>query len=77
MTNFAVELDGLMVPSDLNPAAEAAGAKEKALKNDEVHRCVTSVHSRDLSNHHSEYHPIDCNSAVQVEPLIKNQAVTN
>lgn len=54
-----------MVPSDLNPAAEAGGDKEKALKNDEVFGCARSVHFRDLENHHSEYHPLNYNSVVQ------------
>ena len=57
-----------MVPSDLNPAAEAAGALEKALNNDEVFRCARSVHFAILKSHHSEYHPIDCNTVVQVGP---------
>lgn len=66
-----------MVPSDLNPAAEAGGDKEKALKNDEVFGCARSVHFRDLENHHSEYHPLNYDSVVQVGPPLKNQAVTN
>ena len=66
-----------MVPSDLNPAAEAGGDKEKALKNDEVFGCARSVHFRDLENHHSEYHPLNYDSVVLVGPLIENQAVTN
>lgn len=57
-----------MVPSDLNPAAEAGGDKEKALKNDEVFGCARSVHFRDLENHHSEYHPLNYDSVVQVGP---------
>ena len=65
-----------MVPSDLNPAAEAAEALEKALNNDEVFRCARSVHFAILKSHHSEYHPIDCNTVVQVGPPIENQALT-
>lgn len=57
-----------MVPSDLNPAAEAKGDKDKALKNDEVFGCARSVHFRDLENHHSEYHPLNYDSVVQVGP---------
>lgn len=60
-----------MVPSDLNPAAEAGGDKEKALKNDEVFGCARSVHFRDLENHHSEYHPLNYDSVVQVGPQVK------
>ena len=60
-----------MVPSDLNPAAEAGGDKEKALKNDEVFGCARSVHFRDLENHHSEYHPLNYDSVVLVGPLLK------
>jgi hypothetical protein len=37
-----------VVPSDLNPAAEAEGDKDKALKNDEVFGCARSVHFRDF-----------------------------
>lgn len=57
-----------MVPLDLNPAAEAGDSKEKALKNDEVFGCARSVHFRDFQNHHSEYHPLNCNSVVLVGP---------
>ena len=58
-----------MVPSDLNPAAEAEGGKEKALKNDEVFGCARSVHFPDFENHHSEYHPLNCDSVVLAGPL--------
>ena len=57
-----------MVPSDLNPAAEAAGALEKALNNDEIFRCARSVHFAILKSHHFEYHPFDCDTVVLVGP---------
>lgn len=44
---FAIRA-GFVVPSDLNPAAEAEGDKDKALKNDEVFGCARSVHFRDF-----------------------------
>ena len=57
-----------MVPSGLNPAAEAVGAKDKALKNDEVFGCARSGHFGDFKNYHSEYHLLNCNGVVQVGP---------
>lgn len=60
-----------MVPSDLNPAAEAGGSKEKALKNDEVFGCARSVHFGDFENHHSEYYPLNHDSVVLVGPPLK------
>lgn len=50
IANSVIERAGFVVPSDLNPAAEAEGDKDKALKNDEVFGCARSVHSRDLKN---------------------------
>lgn len=58
-----------MVPSDLNPAAEAGDSKEKALKNDEVFGCARSVYFGDFENYHSEYHPLNHDSVVLVGPL--------
>jgi hypothetical protein len=66
-----------MVPSDLNLAAEAGGgSKEKALKNDDVFGCARSVHFGDLESHHTEYHPLNYDSVVQVGPPPESQAVT-
>ena len=67
---------GFVVPSDLNPAAEAEGDKDKALKNDEVFGCARSVHFGDLENHHSDYHLLNCNCVVQEGPQPKNKALT-
>ena len=51
-------------------------AHNKAMKNDESDGCSRRVHSTNLIIFNSEYHPFNCNNAVQVGPLLKNQAVT-
>ncbi len=48
----------------------------KAMKNDETDRCSRRVHSINFIKYNSEYHPFNCNNAVQVGPPLKNQAVT-
>ena len=48
IANSVIERAAYVVPSHLNPAAEAEGDKDKALKNDEVLGCARSVHFRDF-----------------------------
>ena len=48
----------------------------KAMKNDETDRCSRRVHSINFIKYNSEYHPFNCNNAVQVGPPLESQAVT-
>ena len=48
----------------------------KALNNDEANGCARRVHFTKLIMQIFEYYPFNCNNAVQVGPLLKNQAVT-
>ena len=46
------------------------------MKNDETDRCSRRVHSINFIKYNSEYHPFNCNNAVQVGPPLESQAVT-
>ena len=44
----------------------------KAMKNDEADGCSRRVHSTNFIIYNPEYHPFNCNDAVQVGPPLVN-----